>query len=92
MINEAWLAGAHNDWLPRWLQVEAALTGLPGDCVVAAAFLSYAGPFPSELREQLVQHTWLSQVRAARMPADGRCMPARRAMHPACRLSSCRLI
>lgn len=45
------------------VQVEAALAGLPGDCIVAAAFLSYAGPFPSELRDQLVQRSWLQQVR-----------------------------
>lgn len=36
---------------------------LPGDVVVAAAFMSYAGPFPSEYRDELVKHTWLPQVR-----------------------------
>jgi dynein heavy chain len=35
---------------------------LPGDVVVAAAFMSYAGPFPSEYRDELVKHTWLPQV------------------------------
>ena len=36
---------------------------LTGDCLVAAAFLSYAGPFLSNYRDELVQKTWLAQVR-----------------------------
>ena len=36
---------------------------LVGDCLVAAAFLSYAGPFLSNYRDDLVQDTWLKQVR-----------------------------
>ena len=35
---------------------------LVGDCLVAAAFLSYAGPFLSNYRDELVQQTWLKQV------------------------------
>lgn len=35
---------------------------LVGDCLVAAAFLSYAGPFLSNYRDELVQLTWLKQV------------------------------
>ena len=35
---------------------------LVGDCLMAAAFLSYAGPFLSHYRDELVQDTWLKQV------------------------------
>lgn len=35
---------------------------LVGDCLVASAFLSYAGPFLSSYRDELVQETWLKQV------------------------------
>ena len=38
---------------------------LVGDCLVGAAFLSYAGPFLSDYRDELVQETWLKQVRGA---------------------------
>ena len=34
-----------------------------GDCLIAAAFLSYAGPFLSNYRDELVEKTWLAQVR-----------------------------
>lgn len=37
---------------------------LVGDCLIAAGFLSYAGPFLSEYREELVQQIWLKQVRS----------------------------
>ena len=35
---------------------------LVGDCLVGAAFMSYAGPFLSDYRDELVQETWLKQV------------------------------
>ena len=38
---------------------------LVGDCLMAAAFLSYAGPFLSQYRDELVQDTWLKQVSCA---------------------------
>ena len=30
--------------------------------MIAAAFLSYAGPFLSNYRDELVEKTWLAQV------------------------------
>ena len=51
----------------RWelsiTDLENRLFRLPGDTVVASAFMSYAGPFPSEYRDELVKQTWLPQVR-----------------------------
>jgi hypothetical protein len=56
------LAGERVRWESSIRTYESALSALPGDTVVAAAFLSYAGPFPSEYRDELVEHTWLPQV------------------------------
>lgn len=35
---------------------------LPGDCMIAAAFMSYLGPFLSNYREIIVKKTWIPQV------------------------------
>lgn len=45
-------------------------TALQGDVVVAAAFMSYAGPFPSEYRAALVDRTWLPMISDLRIPAS----------------------
>ena len=57
------LAGEKGRWESSITLFEEQIGFLPGDCVVAAAFLSYAGPFPSEYRDILVRQTWLPQVR-----------------------------
>ena len=43
---------------------------LVGDCLVGAAFLSYAGPFLSDYRDKLVQDTWLKQIRELSIPCN----------------------
>lgn len=49
--------------------LEEMMGYLVGDCLVGAAFLSYAGPFLSDYRDELVQETWLKQVHIhARQP------------------------
>lgn len=35
---------------------------LVGDCLIAAAFLSYMGPFLSNYRDEIVQHRWMKEV------------------------------
>jgi dynein heavy chain len=56
------LAGERTRWEASIETFDDEYLRLPGDCVVAAAFMSYAGPFPSEYRELLVRDTWLAQV------------------------------
>ena len=36
---------------------------LVGDCLIAAAFMSYCGPFLSNYRDELVEKTWFAQVK-----------------------------
>jgi hypothetical protein len=50
----------NNHCIPQ--QLEESIGYLVGDCLMAAAFLSYAGPFLSQYRDELVQDTWLKQV------------------------------
>eukprot|EP00898_Chlorokybus_atmophyticus_P005400 jgi/Chlat1/5861/Chrsp4S06373 len=65
------LAGEKTRWEASIASLEEKMGFLPGDCLIAAAFLSYAGPFPSAYRERLVKQTWLPQVKElAGLPAD----------------------
>ena len=57
------LAGERNRWEASIANFENDIKNLPGDCILAAAFLSYAGPFPSEFRELLVNESWAAEVR-----------------------------
>jgi dynein heavy chain len=60
------LAGERGRWQSAIAALSARLAALPGDAAAAAAFLSYAGPFPAEYREALVREAWLPQVRGKR--------------------------
>ncbi|GMH41208.1 hypothetical protein BSKO_09118 [Bryopsis sp. KO-2023] len=64
------LAGERTRWEASILSFEDQIARLPGDVVVASAFMSYAGPFPSEYREELVNNTWLPQVKGLGIPAS----------------------
>lgn len=64
------LAGERRRWEETIAQYEHELQCLPGDVIVAAAFLSYAGPFPSEYRDELAQNTWLPQVKSLSIPSS----------------------
>jgi len=64
------LAGERIRWEASISEYEASLDCLPGDVVVASSFMSYAGPFPSEYRDDLVRSTWLPQVKALNIPAS----------------------
>ena len=48
-------------------KLQISMGFLVGDCLVAAAFLSYSGPFLSNYRDELVQQTWLKQVMILRI-------------------------
>lgn len=66
----AGLAGERVRWESSITGYESFLAALPGDALLAAAFLSYAGPFPSEFRDELLRGTWLPAVRALGIPAS----------------------
>jgi len=64
------LAGEKGRWELSIQEFEKDLNATPGDVVIASAFLSYAGPFPSEYREELVQETWMTQVKRLNIPSS----------------------
>ena len=64
------LAGERNRWESSIAVYEQQISDLPGDCVIAAGFMSYAGPFPSEYRDALVKDTWLKQVKELVIPSS----------------------
>lgn len=58
----AGLAGERTRWEASILTLDAQLAALPGDVALASAFMSYAGPFPSEYRDELSKSTWQKTV------------------------------
>ena len=49
-------------WEHTVAELEEKMGYLIGDVLIASAFLSYAGPFLSNYREDLVQKTWMVEV------------------------------
>ena len=64
------LAGERERWEASVGDLEEQIGYLVGDCLVASACLSYIGPFLSQYRDELVQKTWLKQVRELNIPCN----------------------
>ncbi|KAJ1345264.1 hypothetical protein BSLG_000778 [Batrachochytrium salamandrivorans] len=62
------LSGERSRWEKSICKYEEALRCLPGDCLLASAFFSYAGPFTSIYRQSLAKGIWLTQIRALEIP------------------------
>jgi len=63
------LAGERVRWEQSIKRFDADLASAPGDALVAAAFLSYAGPFDTAYRTALVAE-WLARVKEQAVPAS----------------------
>ncbi|XP_029311197.1 LOW QUALITY PROTEIN: dynein heavy chain 2, axonemal [Cottoperca gobio] len=64
------LAGERVRWEERVTGLEENMGYLVGDCLLAASFLSYMGPFLSNYRDELLA-IWMKEVRDLAIP----CMP-----------------
>lgn len=63
------LAGERERWKETVFDLDQKFERLPGDCLLATAFISYLGPFVSDYRERLLQ-TWQREVATFEIPAS----------------------
>eukprot|EP00753_Platysulcus_tardus_P011845 PLAT3317.25.p1 GENE.PLAT3317.25~~PLAT3317.25.p1 ORF type:complete len:2725 (+),score=1732.12 PLAT3317.25:536-8176(+) len=63
------LGGERSRWESSITELDGAMSALVGDCLVAAGFLSYAGPFDSAYRSSLVGG-WMAAVAKAAIPCS----------------------
>ncbi|CAK9054035.1 Dynein axonemal heavy chain 2 (Axonemal beta dynein heavy chain 2) (Ciliary dynein heavy chain 2) [Durusdinium trenchii] len=62
------LAGEKVRWTESLGKFDAQQENLFGDCLVSAAFMSYAGPFGAAYRDELVEHEWMASVKEKEVP------------------------
>lgn len=63
------LSGERVRWEASIARFNVDLVSVPGDSLIAAAFLSYAGPFDTTYRTELVSG-WLARVKEQSVPAS----------------------
>ena len=64
------LASEKTRWEKSITEYEAAYVNLPGDCLLAASFLSYCGPFTTDYRQQL-KITWTKKTKGLNVNNKG---------------------
>ena len=62
------LSGERSRWEKSIKIYEESMKYLPGDCLLASAFLSYVGPFNSGYRSALVNDLWVTQMKTLELP------------------------
>jgi dynein heavy chain len=55
-------------WSGDMKQFEIDKVKLIGDCLTGSAFLSYCGPFNSELRQKMIFETWKQDLILKELP------------------------
>lgn len=63
------LAGERERWKDTVFNLDSRFEKLPGDCLLATAFISYLGPFVSDYRDKLLE-TWKSEVDVYEIPVS----------------------
>ena len=64
------LAGEKVRWQQTVGVLEKSIGFLVGDCLIAAAFLSYTGPFLSNYRDDMVQNVWIPKINELQLPVN----------------------
>ncbi|XP_014680873.1 PREDICTED: dynein heavy chain 2, axonemal-like [Priapulus caudatus] len=62
------LSGEKDRWEASVQKLDEQIQYLVGDCLVAAGFMSYMGPFLSNYRDELVNNIWLEQIKKLGVP------------------------
>ncbi|KAM7351793.1 dynein heavy chain 2, axonemal kl-2 isoform 2-T2 [Cochliomyia hominivorax] len=63
------LAGERERWIETVAHLDALFEKLPGDCLIATAFVSYLGPFDTKYREILLEK-WLLLIKDRKIPCS----------------------
>uniref|UniRef100_A0A452F4R1 Dynein axonemal heavy chain 2 n=1 Tax=Capra hircus TaxID=9925 RepID=A0A452F4R1_CAPHI len=66
------LAGEKARWEETVKGLEEDLGYLVGDCLLAAAFLSYMGPFLTNYRDEIVNQIWIRKISGLQVPCSPR--------------------
>jgi len=61
------LSGEKSRWEASLIDLDDQYIKLVGDCILASAFMSYCGPFPSEYRDALILN-WINRVEEHEIP------------------------
>ncbi len=61
------LSGEKARWEASLIVLDDQYEKLTGDCILAAAFMSYSGPFPSEYRDELMA-SWITVIDGEKIP------------------------
>lgn len=59
---------SHFRWTQDLEELKQQRVHLLGDCLISAAFLSYAGAFSSDFRKEMIYEVWLNDVQSRTIP------------------------
>lgn len=67
-INSLSACQSYLRWTQDLEQLKQRRVHLLGDCLISAAFLSYAGAFSSDFRKEMIYEIWVNDVLSRAIP------------------------
>lgn len=61
-------SSSHLSWTQDLEELKRKRVHLLGDCLISAAFLSYAGAFSSDFRKEMIYDIWVNDVQSRAIP------------------------
>ena len=59
------------------MELDASIKLLPGDVLLASAFVSYAGPFNKKFRDIMIKDNFLKYINENKIPLSGLADPVK---------------